>query len=41
MNEPPQSQKSRKRGNDATRTTRFEARLTPYARKVIQRAAEI
>ena len=38
---PPQTPKSRKRGDDATRTTRFEARLSPYARKIIQRAAEI
>jgi uncharacterized protein (DUF1778 family) len=34
-------QKSRQPSEDAAKTTRFEARLTPYTRKIIQRAAEI
>lgn len=29
------------RGAKPVKTTRFEARLTPYARKIIRRAAEI
>ena len=41
MNEPLQPEKVRKRAGDAAKTTRFETRLTPYARKIIQRAAEI
>ena len=31
----------KKPAEDASKTTRFEARLTPYTRKIIQRAAEI
>lgn len=33
--------KPSRRTADAAKTTRFETRLTPYTRKIIQRAAEI
>ncbi len=33
--------KPRKAAKNAGKSTRFEARLTPYARKIIKRAAEI
>lgn len=37
----PPARDRKKSTADATKTTRFEARLTPYTRKIIQRAAEI
>jgi uncharacterized protein (DUF1778 family) len=41
MSKPLPSQKDHKPADDAAKTTRFEARLTPYVRQIIQRAAEI
>jgi uncharacterized protein (DUF1778 family) len=41
MTKSPPSQKAREPADQTAKTTRFEARLTPYARKIIQRAAEI
>ena len=37
----PPARDRKKPVEDAAKTTRFEARLTPYTRKIIQRAAEI
>ena len=41
MNKPVPTDKAEKRVDDTAKTTRFETRLTPYVRKIIQRAAEI
>ncbi len=41
MTKPLPLRKSRKPADNAAKTTRFEARLTPYVREIVQRAAEI